>query len=69
MVADAIESFNTQVKRHERDVGAPNGVVIAAVDIWRQCIFAGMTTRAVPTVVTQGNCFGERNIDANRARD
>ena len=38
-------------------------MVVATNDVRAQRIFTGMTTRAVTTVVANGNCFGECNIE------
>lgn len=64
MIANAVESFSTQVEWGECDVGAPDGVVEATVDVGRQGIFAGMAARSVPAVVAEGDGFGQGDVEA-----
>jgi hypothetical protein len=38
-------------------------VVIAAVNIWRECIFAGVPTWAMPAIMAKCHGLGECNIE------
>ena len=66
VVADAVERLGAQVERQQRDVGAPHGVVEAAVDVRREGVLAGVTTRAVAAVVPERDRLGERDVEAER---
>ena len=66
MVADPVERLDTQVQRGERLVGTPQRVVVATVDVGGQRVLAGVTTRAVTAVVTEGDRFGQRDVEPQR---
>ena len=68
MVTNAVESFGAQVERNQRDVGAPHCMVETFRNEGAECVFAGMTTRAVATVVTECDSFGERNVESECTR-
>ena len=67
MVANSIKRFATQVQRHKCNISTPHGMVIAAIDIRRQRVFAGMTTWAVPAVVAECDGLGEGDIETDGA--
>ena len=69
MVADTVEGLGAQVERNQRHVGAPHGMVVAAVDVWRQCVFAGVPTWAVTAVVTEGDRLGQGHVEPEGASD
>ena len=56
-----------EVQWRQRDVGAPDGVVVAAGDVRRQGVLAGVATRAVAAVVAEGDRLGEGDVEAERA--
>ena len=53
MVTNAVECFGAQVERNQRDIRTPHCMVEAFGNEWTQCIFAGVTARAVAAVVTK----------------
>ena len=67
VVADAVERLGAQVQRRQRDVGAPHGVVVAAGDVRRQGVLAGVAARAVPAVVAEGDGLGQRDVEPEGA--
>ncbi len=69
MIADAVKSFATQVERHQCHVGAPHGVVVAAFDIWRECVFTGVSAGPVATVMAECNGFGQCHVEPECAGD
>ncbi len=69
VVADAIECLAAQIEWNERDIGTPDRVVEAAVHVRRQCILAGMAAGAVSAIVSEGDGFGECDIEAERTGD
>ena len=69
MVANSIKRLTTKVERHEGDISAPDRMVITAFDIGRQCVFTGVTTRAVPAVVAECNRLSKGDVETERACD
>ena len=53
----------------QRDVGTPHRVVVAAVDVRDEGIFAGVAARTVAAVVAEGDRLGERDVEAERPGD
>ena len=48
VVANPVERLAAQVERRQRDVGAPHRMVVAAVDVGRQRILAGVAAGPWP---------------------
>ena len=69
MVTDAIESLDTQIEWHECDVGTPLGVIESVLHVRAERVLAGMATRAMPTVVTECNGFGQYLIEPKSSAD
>ena len=69
VVADAVERLGAQVERAQRDVGAPRGVVVAAVDVRRQGVLAGVAARPVAAVVAEGDGLGQGDVEPEHAGD
>ena len=63
VVADAVEGLPAQVERRQRHVGAPGGVVEAAVDVGGEGVLAGVAARAVAAVVPEGDGLGQRHVE------
>lgn len=66
MVSDAVERLDAEIEWFKNDVGAPDGMVIAARDEGIEGVLAGMTSGAVPAVVAERYGLGERNIEPKR---
>ena len=66
MVTDAVECLDAEIEGFKNDVGAPDGMVIAARDEGIEGVLAGMTSGAVPAVVAERYGLGERNIEPKR---
>ena len=69
MVADGIERLGAQVQRGENDIGAVDGVVIAALEERRERRFGRMARRPVPAVVAGGRRRGQCDVQPHRAGD
>ena len=69
VVADPVERLGAEVQRRQRDVGAPHRVVVAAGDVRRQGVLAGVATGAVAAVVAEGDGLGEGDVEAERPGD
>ena len=69
MITNAVECFATQVERHQCHIGTPHGVVVAAFNILRQRIFAGVSAGPVATVMAERNGFGQRHVEPECAGD
>ena len=69
MVSDAVECLKAEIEWFENDIGAPNGMVVAAGYERIEGIFAGMPARTMSAVVAKGDCFGERNVEPKGPRD
>ena len=69
VVADPVERLGAQVQRLQGDVGAPRGVVEAAVEVRRQRVLAGMAAGAVAAVVADRHRLDERHVEAERLGD
>jgi hypothetical protein len=69
MVTDAVECLDAEIEGFKNDVGAPDGMVIAARDEGIEGVLAGMTSRAMPAVVAKRYGLGERNIEPKRTSD
>ena len=72
MITHTIERLGTEIERDEGDVGAPCRVVEPAGDIRAESVFARVSARAVPAVVSEGDCLSKRDIEpqctGNRCR-
>ena len=68
MVANAVEGFAAQIEWRQCNVGSPLGMVVAAIDVRAEGIFACMAARAVPAIVAEGNCFSESNVETKSSR-
>ena len=53
----------------EHDVGAPHRVVVAAGDVGRQGVLAGVAAGAVAAVVAEGDRLGQRDVEAEGPGD
>ncbi len=73
VVADPVEGLGAQVQRLQGHVGAPRGVVEAAVEVRRQRVLAGVAAGTVPAVVADRHRFDEGHVETqrlgNRTRD
>jgi hypothetical protein len=68
MIADAIQCFDAQIEWNQRDVGAPKRVIEAMRDKWRECVFAGVPTGAMPAIVPKCNGFSKHGVKPECAR-
>ena len=64
MIANAIESFDTEIERLEYDIGTPHSVVVTARYERIEGIFAGVPTRSMAAIVAECDGFGQRNVEA-----
>jgi hypothetical protein len=69
VVAHPVERLGTQVEVHEGDVSAPRRVVVAAIDVGRERVFAGVAAGAVAAVVPERDGFGECNVEPQGSGD
>jgi hypothetical protein len=69
VVANTVEGLDAQIERFKNDVGAPDGMVIAAGDEGIEGVFAGMASGAMPTVVSESDGLGEGNIEPKGTSD
>jgi hypothetical protein len=67
VIANAVEGLDAQVEWDQCDVGAPNSMIKTLGNKWTQSIFGCVTTWTMTAVVTERNCFGERNIEPKSA--
>jgi hypothetical protein len=67
VVAHPVQRLAAEVQRHEHDVGAPDGVVVAARQERVERLLAGMATWPVPAVVADGDGLGERDVETDGA--
>jgi hypothetical protein len=63
MITDAVQCFDAQVEWHQRDVGAPERVIEAMRNEWRECVFTGMAAGAVPAIVPKRNGFSKHGVE------
>jgi hypothetical protein len=69
MIPNAVEGLDAKIERLKNDIGAPNRVVVAAGDECIEGVFACVTSRTVPAVVTESNGFGERDVESEGPGD
>ena len=69
MVSHAVEHLAREVEGCERDVRSEDRVIKAAVEIRREGVFAGVTTRAVAAIVAESDRLGERHVQPQRLGD
>ena len=69
MIADAVEGFRAQVERSQRNISPPRRMIESIREKEIECIFAGVSARPVSTVVSEGNCFGQCNVEPECSRD
>jgi hypothetical protein len=69
VVANTVEGLDAQIERFKNDVGAPDGMVIAAGDEGIEGVFAGMASGAMPAVVSESDGLGEGNIEPEGTSD
>ena len=69
MISNAIECFNTKIERLENNIGTPHGVVVATGDERIEGVFAGVPAWAMPTIVAEGDCFSERDVETETSRN
>ena len=69
VVAHAVERLDAEVQRRERDVGAVDGVVVAAGHVRRERLLRRVAGRTVPAVVRERDRLGERDAEAGDAGD
>jgi len=69
VITNAIERFNTKIERLENNIGTPHGVVVATGDERIEGIFAGVPARSMATIVTEGDCFSQSDIEAEATRN
>ena len=63
VVADTVERLGAEVERLEDDVGPPDGVVVATVEVGAERLLAGVPAGAVPAVVAEGDGLGEGHVE------
>ena len=64
MVPDPVEGLGAQVQWRQRHVSSPLGMVIPAVHIGRQGVFAGVAPWTVAAVMAKGDGFGQGDVQA-----
>jgi len=69
VVPDAVERLHAEVERLEGDVGAVDGVVVAAGEIRGERILGGVARRAVTAVVREGDGLDERKAEVGHPGD
>ena len=73
MVAYPVGDFAGEVEPGECPVGAPDGMVVAAVDVRAECVFGGVPSGSVPAVMSErygaGECGVEVEPSGDRDRD
>jgi hypothetical protein len=69
VVANAVDRLDAKIEWFKNDVGAPDCMVIAARDECIEGVLAGMASRSMSTVVSEGNGLGESNIEPERTSD
>ena len=63
VVADAVQGLGAQVVLAQHDVGAPGTVVVALGNVGVEGVLAGVATRSVTAVVTEGDGLDQRDVD------
>jgi hypothetical protein len=69
VVANTVKRLETEVQRSERDVRPPRGVIEPALDERIQGFFAGVTARSMSAVMTEGDGFGEVDVQTEGPSD
>ena len=69
VVADGVQRLGAQVQGLEHDVGAVDGVVVAALQVRRQGVLGRVAGRTVAAVVTQGGGQGQGLVQAGGPGD
>jgi hypothetical protein len=69
MIANAVQCFDAQVERNQCDIGAPERVIEAMCNEWRECVLAGVTTWAMPAIVPKRDGFGKHGVEPECTRD
>jgi hypothetical protein len=69
VISDAVERLRTQIQWYECFISSPDGVVVSLCKVRAEGVFAGVTSRPVAAVMSDGNGFGEGHIEPERPGD
>jgi len=69
VIANAVQRLDAEIERGQRHVRPPGGVIEAALNEGIECFFAGVSTRTVTAVVSQGDGLGESHVQSEWSSD